>query len=336
MATPLRTWPRNVLWVAPLVLLCGAARSQADTLYRVTEIGALGAAVGVANGVNDAGTVVGNVTYADGHRQAFVWTRADGVRRVDLQTRESTAAAISNKGVIVGSALTADPSPDAAVWVPGIPRQDIAWGSYGAEATGINNHGQVVGYRNDGALVIRSHAFSWPADDPYSAWRDLYSDDEDSFASQVNDRGQIVGYAAGNAVILDRNFLSTVLQPQIALPPVSAGIALNDRGDVLMRQCGIPFLISRKGAEQISDSATVVPRNLNASGTVVGYVDEGAKKGFVWDRQRGLTILDDVLADSGWQISSANAINIKGEIAGYGIKNGRRRAVLLTPVSGPK
>jgi probable HAF family extracellular repeat protein len=66
----------------------------------------------------------------------------------------------------------------------------------------------------------------------------------------------------------------------------------------------------------------------------VGYgnVADNSPHAFLWTASQGMQDLNDLIAaDSGWVLINANAINASGQITGYGTKNGRNRAFLLTP-----
>ena len=66
----------------------------------------IGASGTLAFALNDAGTVVGQSTFANGNRHAFSWTPASGVRDLGTLGGESSATGINALGWIVGSSLT--------------------------------------------------------------------------------------------------------------------------------------------------------------------------------------------------------------------------------------
>lgn len=333
MATTLRPLFRRLGLLLSLSLLTTAALAERQDRYRVVEIGALGAAFSYANGLNDAGAVVGNVQYRDGHLQAFYWDAAHGTVRIDPEAEESSALSINNKGQISGAAQI-DGIVDAVIWQPNLTRESIAWAPFGAFATSVNDKGQAVGYREDGIFFVNDRAFAWPARDHLSAWTDLFDNSSDSFATDINNRGQVVGYVDRQAFLANPNGTIRILAgaPFTGLPAFA--VAINDTGNVLVSQVGAAYLFTQNRVVPIGTTA-VFPLGLNDGNQVVGYVQSGGRHAFVWDSKLGLQRLDNLLVTPGWQITTAAAINKSGMIAGQGTHNGRTRAVLLVPVKSP-
>lgn len=106
----------------------------------------------LAYGLNDSGTVVGQLTTAQGYRHAFSWTSAGGL--VDLGTlggSMSTALGINSKGWIVGTSLTNDKTGllHGFLWIPGSGMQDyvtLAKLGTGAQpySAQINDYGDIA------------------------------------------------------------------------------------------------------------------------------------------------------------------------------------------------
>jgi probable HAF family extracellular repeat protein len=72
--------------------------------------------------------------------------------------------------------------------------------------------------------------------------------------------------------------------------------------------------------------------DINASGKIVGVSD----RPFLYDTMTG-TMLDLgtlVASDSGWVLSTATAINDRGQVAGWGTRDGYTRTFLYTPDAG--
>ena len=73
---------------------------------------------------------------------------------------------------------------------------------------------------------------------------------------------------------------------------------------------------------------------VNNSSVVVGYgnIWNNAAHAMIWTSTGGMQDLNNLISSgSGWVLLSANAINRSGQITGYGIKNGKNHAYLLTP-----
>ena len=318
-------------FLAALSALVASASAQRSIRYRVIEMGALGGAMSTPSGINNSGVVVGNVQYADRHIQAFIWDAANGIRRVDPFAAQSSARAINSTGQIAGSSQNGFLT-EAVVWDSDLSPFVVAEASNGAVATAINDRGQAVGFREDGVFEITNEAFLWPSRDPNSLWTDLFTSNDDSFATGINDRGFVVGYVDRQAFVVAPNGALRILagNPNFGLPAFS--VAINDKGSVLVSQLGTGYLFTQAKRVTVSGGGPLFPLGLSPNDVVVGYMTTGGRSGFVWDSKNGMTVLDDVLATPGWHIFSANAINRSGQIAAFGIRNGRRRAVLLDPV----
>ncbi|MBN9134025.1 MAG: PEP-CTERM sorting domain-containing protein [Nitrosospira multiformis] len=125
------------------------------------DLGNLGGAGSYANGINDAGQVVGYSSIAEGNDHAFI-TGPNGRGMRDLGTlggNWSQASGINDTGQVVGYSLTADRTPHAFITGPdGVGMRDLGTlGGNASMAYGINDAGQVVG----GSLTAEGsgHAF---------------------------------------------------------------------------------------------------------------------------------------------------------------------------------
>lgn len=81
--------------------------------------------------------------------------------------------------------------------------------------------------------------------------------------------------------------------------------------------------------------------SLNINNEVVGRFGMGGNNkygGFYWTAESGTLNLTDHLASGyqNWRIGSAQSINDKGQIVGWGYDSGRLTAVLLEPVVVPE
>ncbi|SEO41594.1 PEP-CTERM protein-sorting domain-containing protein [Nitrosospira multiformis] len=176
------------------------ANAQTHTAFLVdlnsrtaVDLGTLGGWWSLANGINDAGQVVGYSLTADRNTHAFI-TGPDGVGMRDLGTLGggwSEARGINDAGQVAGYSYTADGNSHAFITGPdGVGMRDLGTlGGSGSYAFGINDAGQVAGYSltADG----NSHPFITGPDG--MGMRDLGSLSGDRRAYDINNAGQVVG-----------------------------------------------------------------------------------------------------------------------------------------------
>lgn len=318
-----------------LLALCASAQAAVSAQrdrYQAIEIGALGGVLSYANSVNDLGVVVGNVQYADGHVQAFRWMAATGIHRIQTGVRESMATCVNDLGQISGATRDSNNIVNAIVWNSRLNPTIIAEAPFGAIATSINDKGTAVGYREDGIFTVTDEAFLWPAVDPNSEWTNLFDQGSDSFATAINDQGEIVGSVNRQAFVRSPNGTVTILAGSPDSGPSAMAVAINDKGQVLVSLGSQGLILTRNTRTLIQAPVAITPASLNLGGEVVGFTQTSSPRGFLWDQKNGYASLDDLIVTPGWHIFSGNSVNRYGEIAGFGIHNGRKRAVLLVPV----
>jgi len=174
------------------------------------DLGVLpGGSYSAANGINDAGQIVGATIRADDFMRATLWNGPGAP--VDLGTlggSRSNALAINASGQIAGSSDTrGDVDGHGAFW-NSAGSAPIALDSLGgtfSSAYAINDAGQIAGY-SDLPGDIEQHAVFWNG--PGTGILDLgtlgdlgLSDDgttysvTSSYANDINNAGQVVGYS---------------------------------------------------------------------------------------------------------------------------------------------
>jgi len=163
------------------------------------DVGTLGGAASVANGVNADGLVVGSSTTAPGQllggygTHAFSWERGTirdlGALSTGPQST-SQATDVNDQGLIVGDSITANGERHAVVWAGRDARDLGTLGGTYSTATGVNDLGDVVGVSTTGDG--KYHAFLWRR----GTMTDLGTlGGSTSWAGGINDRGQVAGYA---------------------------------------------------------------------------------------------------------------------------------------------
>jgi probable HAF family extracellular repeat protein len=171
---------------------------------------------------------------------------------------------------------------------------------------------------------------------------------EEVQAHAINDKMQVVGYS----VLLD--LVSATLYQKgktrelegLWGPEVLAN-AINNQGIVVgyssIRPGGVlnaHACLWQRGADRRavdlgSLGGRSVATDINDQKQVVGWSSTSdapwQRLAFLWRNGEMLSLRDLIPQDSGWTLTTDNAINNKGQIVGTGIINGKKHAFLLTP-----
>ena len=159
-----------------------------------TNLGTLGGLQSLAQGINDAGQIVGWSFLSDGSLRATLWQNGTIVN-LGSGANFSYATAINNKGQVVG-ASTGPVNPRAYLWDQGTMTNLGAIGGGDSVAFGINDQGIVVGQYD--LLTGGTRGFVWYLGefldltqllDPSSAGWTVET------ARGINEAGQIAGRA---------------------------------------------------------------------------------------------------------------------------------------------
>lgn len=254
----------------------------------------------VANGINNAGKVVG---YSD--NRAFLWNRNTGM--VDLGTlpnqSSSEAIAINNQDQVVG--VSGD---RAFLWNRnnGMTNLGTLPGGASSSATDINDAGQVVGNSDN-------RAFLWNESQGMQNLGTLPNKDFSS-AAAINNFGQVVGFSGNiNDDYSDRAFLWSENTGAINLGTLPSRFP------------------------EFPDDTASYAYDINDAGQVVGLASVPYNTAFLWSESTGMVDLNTLIEpNSEWQLDVATAINNRGQIVGYSrFGSFDYRAFLLTPKSPP-
>lgn len=291
--------------------------------YTVTNLG-----LGFANGINNAGQVVG--VGAGSH--AVIW---NGATQTDLGVG-NTPTGINDSGQVVG-VLPYYFSTQAVRWDGTTPTilgstSVVEFGS-SSTARAINSAGQIVG-RSSGVATIWNGTTPTPLGEGY--------------ASGINDAGQVVGSSSGGATIWNGT------TPTLLSGPFSGAAAINNVGQVVGTVPKNSYPQATLWDGTTTTTLTTLggysgATDINNNGLIVGY-SAGPPTGFpgpalqpfthatVWDGN-SITDLNNALDSSGlgWTLLEATAINDVGQIVGNGTYGygpnpfGPTYAYLLTP-----
>ena len=291
-----------------------------DAAGGMREVGDLpgGAVSSRANGINDAGQIVGWSVTWNNARHAFLYYPGAGQGMRDLGDLPggadfSHAEDIDSSGRVVGTSM-ATRTWHAFLWTNGGGLFDLGARALGesehSEATAINNSGQITGTYVDGGsfkAFIATSSGSLTRIGPGSTG-------QMSIGFEINNSGEIAGVGSR---YLAPNSLSNV------------SVAFNSRGvfgDALQDLPGRPAAIS-------ADYSAA--HGVNDNGDVVGWsYDSVGSRAVVWGYMFGLHDLNsrihscDPLRNS-VVLTEARAINDNGDIAAVGVINGQTHAFLL-------
>ena len=280
----------------------------------------------IANGINTLGEVVGHSGLKPGERSPFHWRKEIGiVPWDDVFESEAVAYGIDSQGRVVGQIASGeegnlfqgflyDPSSGTLTTLGTL-------GGRASQAAAINETGQIVGWAKTPGDKS-SRAFRWNERDGMIDLGTLGG--KNSYANALNAKGATVGSSeaqAGNFhAFLHFGEKMTDLGTLGGSWSLASGI--NDRGWVV-GQSDLPrpqpSLFEAKGRELLEKFVNVGSR-------------DAVFHACLW-RNGTVADLNDLVGDLGnWDVlSGATAINSKGQIAGYGLKDGRIHGFVLTP-----
>jgi probable HAF family extracellular repeat protein len=304
----------------------------------ITDLGALNADVSSANGINEAGQIVGTLDFrSSSSSHAFFW---DNGTMSDIGTlggsssypggtssfQSSSRKTINKFGQVVGRSDTPTGYQHAFVWQKAAEIKDLGTlGGNTSSAQAINDSGQVVGVSADASGL--NHAVIWQN----GTITDLGSLALkcSSAALSLNNGGQVVGWsevspgAAIHAVMWQNGTITDlgVLQGN----NYSMAVDINDSGQVIAESLtqasngaisAVGGFIWQNGA--LTDLGSLggggtSPQGINNLGQVVGFsLTQTNYHGFLW--QTG-TMTD--LGALGGSFSSAFDVNDSGQVVGF-------------------
>ena len=361
--------------VAVLSLALGRpelAHAQAPR-YELLDLGVASGRRAAAEGINDAGVVVGTIVNGDDTRVFRTNDRNIAFERDNLglppalQTSGGYALAIdiNNAGQILAEALPLNASgpmlPYRSYLVPpgGTLANAIDIGTLGGAfnfSTDLNELGQVVGWSGL-AGGSQWHAYLY---DPGRPLLDLGTlGGPFSSAHGINDLGQITGSAEIPSRVprAFRTAPNTPMRPEDDLGTLggnySNGRAINNRGQIagmssIAGESASHLFRTAPNADinpDTDDLGTlpggkyIEPLDINERGDIVGWGnrDNSQQSAFVVLGERLYDLNDLIDPTLGITLRVAHAINEDGQIVGFGTTPGNptQRAFLLTPIPEP-
>lgn len=345
--------PSGAPWRCGLALSLGllALAVSAQPAFRILDLGTLGGRASRANAVNEDGAVVGEAETTSGELHAFLWTTNGGMKDLGaLGGRISRAHGLNDRDEVVGEVETTNGVTVAFRWdeAAGMTNLPLAEGLLGASAHSINHFGLVAGA---GESDRGSRAVLWELGE----MTELETNGAAfSSARAINDEGVVVGQVSAS--------------PTDTFASVAFSLAPGADADLrILRGAGeggssSAQAVNRKGAAvgfaeiaegrihamrfdaaagtgidlDTMNNAYSSANGLNDKGDVVGVFFNGAgdnDRAFLWRAGEMHDLNDLAEAEPDWLLAEARGINNRGEIAGYGIRNGQERAFLLQPLA---
>jgi len=357
-----------------LLALSSAAFSTAQAAnYTVIDLGVGAGYASRATGVNNSGTVVGNIrddTHADGTttNSGFRYFYAGGVMetlRYDTPNltgssqygpvlhHQTAAYAINNAGQVAGS-----------IDINGWSALGAAAGSQGPYATIFQPDGSVDFFPGlegsvSQALAINSAGLiagtTWPNSvsqagvpgivDIDGSWHRIPSTGSYGAAFGMNDLGQTVGANGGFRTFLSTGGTTTLISNTLGGNDLFSATDINNNGVVV----GSAGTTGPRHAYTYTESGGMVDLGallpgyfsealaINDSGLVVGSgASPNGVRALLWSEATGAVDLNTLLLNSSnLFLVAATAVSENGFIAGYGISSldGQEHAFLLTPDS---
>lgn len=336
-----------------LVCLLGLVSSKLSAAVDITDLGTLGGEQSIAFAINDSDQVVGLSWTSDGPSHSFLYSDGQMTDLYPLNSQELITAGptgINDLGQIATGAIGGDGMYYPVIYDThsGLVTQLGSLGgvtSYGFSgvATAINNWSQAVGYSY--LDEVNRHAFIYD----HGVLQDIGCLPGESacsaYALAINDRGQVVG-SSSRAFLYSRGTM-TEINPFGSLASYARGI--NNQGSIvgeylIADQTAFHAFLYRDGVFTDignSDSPETVAYDINDMGQVVGTTwvlrdnscrdcNEYEPRAFFYENGV-MTQLNSLLPPgSEWKLVQAFAINKNGDIAGYGVIQGRFHAFLLT------
>ncbi len=262
-------------------------------------------------GINDAGTVVGNLFPLGAASRSFC-VKADGTVAEALPGVHR-AEAINGWGCIAGVCADETDAVQTVLICPDSDRKQasafrpmrLEEGMVGGSMRSLNDRNEGVGFAMSGRPSDQEvkQAVYWGTDGVGCA---IFAGDEavlTSVATGINIWGQTVGYRD---------------MPRQADGATRTAFLRTETGRIV-------FLPGLPGAK-LSEAC-----GINEATQVVGF---SGNRAFVWTAAYGIADLNTLIAtDTGWTLTRANAINAGGVIVGQGLFQGQRRAFLALPTS---
>jgi probable HAF family extracellular repeat protein len=313
--------------------------SWATAQYTITHI-TLGGTWSTAQAINDLGQVVGTSQISgDMSYHGFIYYKGT-ITDIGLINPYD----INNPGQVVGlynTEINGDSTVRSFIYTNGVltdlgtisspPTVDPRAQSW---ANGINDFTQVVGSANTVYVGLDFHAYLYS-----NNGMENIDPDEQSEALAINNHGAVVGNERDGRIFL---YSGGMIE---RLDIFGAALDINDQGEFVgwgsWGDGSEGAFLYREGEiiplGDLSEPGNTKPLAINESSQIVGHSDIGCVErpwgtghidhAFLYDNGVMTDLNGLAPANSGWELMYATDINNRGQIVGYGVRDGQFQEV---------
>jgi probable HAF family extracellular repeat protein len=346
----------------PILILVSDLQAQSPR-YIIQDLGTLGGTSSFALDVNNNSLVTGNAqtppATASPRLNAFSWTQGSSMINLGVipgSNNFSRGYAINDNDVIVGE--SDNNTPRAFRWEAGVMTNLGTLGGTSAVAHDINNSNQIVGASSNGQAtrpflhqngsMVDLGTLAGTSNSIGRAWAINNNGVVIGVTRNTSNVSQATRWVVNGAGGYDLVNLTSLGDGTL----FSEAFGINNNGWIVGRSFTTGSSNDRaflwRESSGILDLGLLPTlahsraNEVNALGQVVGYASQfagnptaGNGAAFLWEEGNLMDLNSLVLPGTGWSLRSAEAINDRGEIAGYGIIGGQTRAFLLVAVPEP-
>jgi probable HAF family extracellular repeat protein len=329
----------KVLFVLLAFCFVSFTSSWATAQYTITHI-TLGGTWSTAQAINDLGQVVGTSQISgDMSYHGFIYYKGT-ITDIGLINPYD----INNPGQVVGlynTEINGDSTVRSFIYTNGVltdlgtisspPMVDPRAQSW---ANGINDFTQVVGSANTVYVGLDFHAYLYS-----NNGMENIDPDEQSEALAINNHGAVIGNERDGRIFL---YSGGMIE---RLDIFGAALDINDQGEFVgwgsWGDGSEGAFLYREGEiiplGDLSEPGNTKPLAINESSQIVGHSDIGCVErpwgtghidhAFLYDNGVMTDLNGLAPANSGWELMYATDINNRGQIVGYGVRDGQFQEV---------
>lgn len=334
--------------------------------YEIFDLGTLGGNYSAASAINERREVVGRAETARKKRHAFLWQKGKMTDLGTLGGSSSEAHDINNHGVVVGEALTQSGRTRPFLWRNGRMQQLPALHPGDTVALSINDREEVVGNswlrvdsKENLENIARGFLYQAGKVKAISAPRKgkILSNGKEitrfgfhlfSEANVINNRGDVGGASNLLSKSAPDNWEQACIsfadgrKKQVHYSYFGSRVgAMNDLGDVAGTWTAIEIsgVFAVLGGREFAFDPFSEATDMNNQRQIVGSVggdpavaEPGVSRAVMWTKEGRQDLTQRIPVNSGWLLKAATGINNRGEIVGWGLHHGKKRAFLLIPL----